>query len=131
MKTKKKPKYNLNSSIRSAIRRVFSRSPFVREVLMKVRKEEVKYNKDGSKAAKPAVRYQCNVCKKWFKSTEVAVDHIIPVISIEEGFKNWDTFVERLFCNSMNLQVICDICHHTKTQLERKLRKELEANRKF
>ena len=136
-KKKKKPKYNVNSQIRSAIRRTFSRSPMVQDVLKKVRKETPRYKKDGELAKRPNVRYQCAICKKWFKSTEVAVDHIDPVISIEDGFIDWNTFVDRLFCDSSNLQVVCSYlkknihlhndelsCHHKKTQEEKKLRKK-------
>lgn len=135
-KKKKKPKYNKNSAIRSAIRRAFSRSPVVQEVLKEIRIEEPKYKKDGTLAKKPAVFYTCAMCGKKFKSTEVAVDHIIPVIPIDETFTTWDKFVERLFCDKSNLQVLCsytlknkhlhdDIpsCHHKKTQEEKAARK--------
>jgi len=124
MKKKKKPPFNENSAIRSAIRRVFSRSPTVREVLMKHRREIPKFNKDGSRAKKDSVQYQCAVCQKWISSTKVSVDHIEPVISIEEGFIDWNIFVQRLFCNILNLQTICDFCHQLKTNSERKMRKQ-------
>ena len=115
----KKAPYNQNSAIRSAIRRTFSRSPAVREVMMKVRKEFPKFNKDGSRAKKDAVCYLCNVCDQYKGSTKVAVDHKEPVISVEDGFIDWNTFVERLFCAPENLQVICDECHQKKTNKER------------
>ena len=111
--------FNTNAAIRSAIRRVFSRSPAVRETMFKVRREVAKYNKDGSRAKKDAVQYQCNVCKAWTKSTAISVDHIVPVISVEDGFEDWNTFVDRLFCGPSNLQVICDPCHNAKTNQER------------
>jgi hypothetical protein len=116
---KKKPPYNQNAAIRGALRRQFSRSPIVREVLMKVRREVPKYNKDGSRAKKDAVQYCCSACGQWTKSTAVSVDHKSPVISVEAGFTDWNDFVSRLFCGSGNLQVICDPCHNTKTQGER------------
>ena len=83
------------------------------------RREVPKYNKDGSKAKKPAVQYQCEVCNQWVSSTKMAVDHKIPVISVEDGFIDWNTFVERLFCAKENLQRICDPCHDEKTLKER------------
>ena len=135
-KKKKKPKYNQNSQIRSAIRRAFSRSPMVQEVLKAARTEQPKYNKDGSLAKKPAVFYTCAECKKKFKGTEVAVDHIDPVIPIDETFTDWNTFVDRLWCDKENLQVLCSYliknihlhgnipsCHHKKTQEEKAARK--------
>ena len=116
---KKRPPFNQNSAIRGSIRRMFSRSPVVREVLMQGRREVSKYNKDGSLAKKPAVQYQCEVCNEWVSSTKMAVDHKIPVISVENGFIDWNTFVERLFCAKENLQRICDPCHDAKTLKER------------
>jgi hypothetical protein len=91
----------------------------VREVMYNVRREVPKYNKDGSRAKKDAVQYQCNVCGQWTKSTAIAVDHIAPVIDVENGFIDWNVFVERLFCDVSNLQVICDSCHQLKTNKER------------
>lgn len=117
---KKRPPFNENAAIRSAIRRVFSRSPIVREVMFKVRREVPKYNKDGSRAKKDAVQYQCGVCKTWTKSTAISVDHIEPVVSVIDGFQDWNTFVKRLgFKVPENLQVICDDCHQKKTNKER------------
>jgi len=137
VKKKKKPKYNQNSQIRSAIRRAFSRSPVVKEVKDSVRTEHDQYNKDGSLAKKKAVRFECAVCHKLFKGTDCAVDHIDPVIPIDQEFKGWDVFVERLWCDKSNLQVLCSYklkhidkhnnelsCHHKKTQQERKDREE-------
>lgn len=129
-KPKKKPPYNQNSAIRSAVRRTFSRSPFVRDTLMAHRREVPKYNKDGTRAKKDAVQYQCNVCKKWIKSTEIAVDHIIPVIDNDVGFVDWNTFIDRLFCDPSNLQCICDACHNIKTQEEREIAKERRKKEK-
>lgn len=116
---KKRPPYNQNAMIRGSIRRTFSRSPVVREVLMAGRREIPKYNKDGSVAKKPAVQYQCQVCNNWVSSTKVSVDHIEPVISVDDGFVDWNQFVDRLFCDKSNLQRICDDCHDIKTATER------------
>lgn len=117
--SKKKPPYNKNAAIRSAIRRTFSRSPVVREVMMEHRREIPKFNKDGTRAKKDAVQYQCNVCNQWVGSSYIAVDHIEPVIEVEGGFQDWNTFVDRLFCDKDNLQCICDECHQKKTNKER------------
>ncbi len=135
-KKKKKPKYNQNSQVRSALRRTFSRSPIVQEVIKNARSEHKKYKKDGSLAKKPAVRYTCTECKKLFMRKNIAVDHIDPVIPICGEFENWDLFIERLFCSISNLQVLCSYyikdkdkhggelsCHHKKTQEEKTLRK--------
>jgi 5-methylcytosine-specific restriction endonuclease McrA len=116
---KKRAKYNQNACIRGALRRQFSRSPIVREVLMKVRREVAKFNKDGSRSKKDAVQYCCSACGQWIGSTKCTVDHITPVIDVQAGFVDWNQFIDRLFCDASNLQVICDPCHNTKTQGER------------
>jgi len=139
-KIKKPPKWNSNAAFRGALRRAFIRSPQIKAVMVAARKEEVKYNKDGSIAKQKAVFYQCAVCKQWFKGEHVAVDHIDPVINPKTGFVNWDVFIERLDCSVDNLQVICSYtkkhqdkthqyggysCHTIKTQQERQVLKLL------
>ena len=114
----KKKSFNENAAIRGVLRRLFARSPAVREALLKVRREVPKHNKDGSRSKKDAVQYLCAVCNTWTKSTAVSVDHINPVVDVN-GFVDWNTFVTRLFCDSSNLQVICDNCHNEKTNAER------------
>lgn len=63
--------------------------------------------------------YQCNKCKQWFPDKEVAVDHKIPVGSLNSG-DDLKGFVERLFCEEKDLQVLCTSCHDSKTQNERR-----------
>jgi 5-methylcytosine-specific restriction endonuclease McrA len=111
--------FNQTSAIRGALRRTFSRSPIVREVLSLVRREVPKFNKDGARAKKDSVEYQCAVCQTWTKSTAISVDHKVPVIDISEGFVDWNVFVDRLFCGRDNLQSICDTCHDKKTYKEK------------
>ena len=140
---KKKKKFNENAAIRSAIRRIFSRSPVVIEVIEEGRRERPRYKKDGTPAKVPHVEYQCENCKRWFKKKDIAVDHIDPVIHPENGFQDWNTFVERLWCKKDNLQRLCNYlvkdkdkhggvtsCHHQKTQAERKaLRENLDKGK--
>lgn len=116
---KKKPKYNKDAAIRGALRRAFARSPFVYEIVQESRREVPKYNKDGSLAKKPAVQRQCEVCKNWVGSTKISVDHVIPVVSVEDGFQDWNEFMARLWCDRSNLQRICDDCHDIKTYQEK------------
>lgn len=54
---------------------------------------------------------------------ECAVDHIEPVVSIREGFRDWDTYIERLFVETSGYQLLCPDCHDTKTADERAERK--------
>lgn len=133
MKKKAKRKtYNQDSAIRSALRRSFSRSPIVREVLLEGRREVPKRVKNGGLAKKPSVQYQCQVCGSWVSSTQIAVDHIDPVIPLtgfpltSSGKKDWNTFIDRLWSDKANLQRICDDCHNKKTKQERDLRKTMK-----
>lgn len=63
--------------------------------------------------------YQCNHCKKWFAEKDINVDHIIPAGTLTCA-NDLPGFVERLFCEVKNLQVLCTECHNVKTQKERK-----------
>lgn len=63
--------------------------------------------------------YQCALCKKHFKINDITVDHIIPAGSLKCA-EDLPGFVERLFCEVEKLQVLCTICHDTKTNKERK-----------
>lgn len=120
-KVKKKPKYNANSAIRSALRRTYSRSPMVREVMNKVRRERPWFKKDGSQATKPRVEFLCSSCNKWHMGKDIQVDHQTPVIDPELGFVDWNTFINRLFCDVSNLTVLCKDCHKTKTDAEKSI----------
>jgi len=62
--------------------------------------------------------YQCNQCKNWFPDKQIAVDHTYPVGSLNNG-DDLKGFVERLFCEVKDLQVLCDGCHDVKTKLEK------------
>lgn len=62
--------------------------------------------------------YQCNSCKKWYPEKQINVDHICPAGSLNSA-QDLPGFVERLFCEVDNLQVLCTDCHDKKTQLEK------------
>ena len=126
-KRSKKPKtFNKDSLIKGALRRVFARSPQVREILNKNKKIEPLYNKDGTLSKRYAVYHLCNICQKWVRG-KMSVDHIDPVVSIDGKQYDWNTFIEKLFCGPENLQCTCKKCHAAKTAMERKIR---EANKK-
>ncbi len=116
---KNKPKYNQNSIIRGALRRAFARSPLVQEIMAESRREVPRYKKDGTRHKKNSVQRQCQVCDAWVSSSKISVDHISPVISVDDGFQDWNEFIARLWCDKKNLQRICDECHNKKTYEER------------
>ena len=62
--------------------------------------------------------YQCNSCKDWFPEKKINVDHIVGAGSLNCA-DDLPGFVERLFCEQDNLQVLCETCHDKKTQLEK------------
>lgn len=80
-------------------------------------KTEKKTNK---KTGRLAQHYKCASCGEEFAGKDVAVDHIDPVVDPEKGFEDWNTFIERLYCDKDNLQVLCKTCHDLKSKNERK-----------
>lgn len=62
--------------------------------------------------------YQCNQCKNYFPDKKINVDHIIPAGSLQCA-NDLPGFVERLFCEIDNLQVLCSSCHDKKTKSEK------------
>ena len=70
--------------------------------------------------------YQCNECKGWYPDKQINVDHIIPAGTLTCS-TDLPGFVERLFCEVDNLQVLCESCHNKKTQLEKNESKTKKA----
>lgn len=62
--------------------------------------------------------YQCNFCHNWFPEKKINVDHIRPAGSLNCA-QDLPGFVERLFCEIDNLQVLCEKCHDFKTKSEK------------
>lgn len=48
----------------------------------------------------------------------IFVDHIVPIVDPEVGFTSWDDIIERMFCDSINLQLLCRKCHRIKSDVE-------------
>lgn len=62
--------------------------------------------------------YQCNCCKQWFSEKEVNVDHIRPAGSLQCA-ADLAKFVETLFCEIDNLQILCTNCHDIKSMKDK------------
>lgn len=75
-------------------------------------------------------KYECAICKELFPSKEIDVDHIFPVIDIIQGFVDWNTYIDRLFCDIENLAALCKNCHKSKTETEVQMRKYAREKRK-
>lgn len=67
--------------------------------------------------------FECAICKGDFTNKDVEVDHINPVVDPSTGFKDWNTFIERLFCGPNNYQLVCKGCHKKKSAEEKQLKK--------
>ena len=74
--------------------------------------------KINPKTKRLAQHFLCALCEKEFTNKDVQVDHISPVVDPKKGFKDWNTFIKRLFCDADNLQVVCRPCHKKKTKEE-------------
>jgi 5-methylcytosine-specific restriction endonuclease McrA len=98
--------------IRSALR---NKSRFWPPV--KVCKEKARRKYKGTNK-RQQWEYQCAECKSWFPEKLINVDHIVPAGQLQCG-KDLEGFVERLFCETDNLQCLCENCHHIKTQSEK------------
>lgn len=109
----------LKSFITSTLRGGFRKYPPKYEVL----KEASVGKKINAKTKRMAEHFKCNMCKGEFPAKEVNVDHVEPVVCPFTGFIDWNTFINRLFCDGGNLQVLCSPCHDIKTAEERIERK--------
>ena len=65
---------------------------------------------------------KASVLVKGKRQNNIFTDHIDPVVDPAEGFTTWDEYIERLFCESTNLQVLCRECHNLKTADEKAIR---------
>lgn len=90
------------------------------------RRELILYNKDGSESKRRVFEHQCNNCKEWFRAKNIHMDHILPVVDVEEIAKTEEEFISKfiisLFCYEDNWQKLCTTCHDVKTREENKIR---------
>lgn len=72
--------------------------------------------------------YRCKGCGGTAPTTIVVdgkrvknifVDHINPIVDPSVGWVSWDAFIEGLFSEKDNLQLLCKSCHDEKTEEER------------
>lgn len=70
-------------------------------------------------------KYKCAKCNNIFGPKEVVLDHINPVVPVT-GFEDLGAFVESLFCEAKDFQVLCIKDHDIKTEMENKIRKDIK-----
>ena len=97
------------SFIRSALRQKSRRWGPIYECL-----NDAKRPSKDKKNLRLKWQYQCAKCRRWKAQKEVSVDHIKPAGSLRSG-DDLKAFVETLFCEKDNLQVLCSSCHTKKT----------------
>lgn len=79
--------------------------------------------------------YKCECCGKEVPPTvmdtekrkrvkNIFVDHTVPIIDPAVGFTTWDECIERMFCDSSNLQLMCKDCHSVKSLEETEIAKQ-------
>ena len=85
--------------------------------------------------------YECAACKQHVPATvidpikrkrvsNIAVDHIKPIVDPEVGFTNWDDVIEGMFAELDNLQLLCRQCHEIKCAEETAIAKARRAKDK-
>lgn len=116
-------KSRFQSFVKSALRKASLRWPPKSEVLREARFARGIYICNGCKQHIPA---SIKVNGKRVKNA--LVDHINPVIDPHVGFDSWDEVINRMFCETDNLQVLCKECHDKKTQEEKEIAKERRKN---
>ena len=105
-------KFNLKNYLVSVLRKASYRHPMRSEALRNAR---IGRN-----------QYKCAECGNIFTNKEVQVDHKDSIVPTS-GFKNgndwdWNEYIERLYCDASNLQVLCKPDHHAKTKAEKMIR---------
>lgn len=115
----------LKSFIISGLRAASRRYPPKYETLNEAKTEK----KINVATGRLAQHYKCNVCKDEFPATQIQVDHKKPVVDPKKGFVDWNTYIERMFCDKKNLQALCKGCHMKKSSQERSLSAKKKGTR--
>jgi len=104
----------VKNSVRSAIRKSFSRSDHYKGFL-KSRRIEWRSGK------RRRVSYECQICLVNHPSTNINVDHKVPLgKGVYGGLEDADSFSALVYCSWDNLQILCRECHKLKTKEEQK-----------
>lgn len=104
--------------ILKGIRDAFKRSDRYNQALKGARTELPRYKQDGTRAKVNQVFFKCEHCLELHKRDNVQVDHIEPVIPINNKLVDFTIhqIFERIFKST--LQVLCTPCHKIKSKQE-------------
>lgn len=83
---------------------------------------KAKHPKPAGTEGRHRVEFRCAHCKGSFEGKKVEVDHIVRAGSLR-SYDDLAGFVERLYCESSGLQVLCKPCHQIKTNKDREASK--------
>lgn len=103
-----------NTFIRNLLRQGTRKWAPMQDVLKEARTERGFYHCAGCEQDVPVTTKNG---RKRIKN--IFVDHIEPVVDPEEGFVDWNVYIERMFSEKENFQVLCGECHDKKTSEER------------
>jgi len=106
-----------NSFIKSGLRILSNKWPPKYEIRKAAWLERGFYKCAGY--LKKAHKVPASIVIKGVRKNNVFVDHIVPIIDPKVGFVDWNTVIERMFCEKENLQVLCKSCHERKSNDER------------
>lgn len=113
--------------LRGALRKAWTRYPTQNEYKNERRVRVVVYDEDGEpvvyktgkKAGQVKKRWDCpcDKCEEIFPASKVQVDHIIPAGGTDtmEDLLDW---MQKIFCGTDNLQLLCEECHKIKTHCD-------------
>lgn len=73
--------------------------------------------------------YRCNMCQEIFPKKETQIDHVQPVVRLS-GFTTFDDYIERMFPSPEGFQILCILCHDSKTQIENNGRHKIRKEKK-
>jgi 5-methylcytosine-specific restriction endonuclease McrA len=90
------------------------------------------------KAHKGRGEYECAECleivpptyydeEKRKRMRNIFIDHRVPIIDPATGFTTWDECINRMYCDSENLQLLCKSCHKVKSLEEIEIAKKRRA----
>lgn len=105
-------------TIRSDLRKRWMYFPERKKALIAARVGKLVNERTGRKC----IHVKCTECEGLFLEKECDVDHKIDVGSLK-CFEDMPGFMDRLFCKSEDLKILCKACHQEKTNAKRRRKK--------
>lgn len=76
-------------------------------------------------------KYRCAMCEQLFSREKIDIDHVKPVVALDNEGWDWNEFIERLFpLEPSDFQILDKVCHGIKTNLEDSTRTYYSQERK-